>query len=243
MDGTSMSDLRTGALQALARLTARVARSTTEDEINEAALDALGEAIGATRTAVLFFEPDGVMRFHASRGISAEYRKAVEGHTPWSPADSDAQPIGIADTHSDESPGDLRPAFEAEHIRALAFIPLLAGDRVIGRFMVYWNEPHAMTAEELEAVAGVADRVALGMARLRTEEELRASRDQLEAILAGIVAGVTVQDQSGRLVFANPAAARLIGFDDVDALLETPAAEIVERFNICDENGAPFPLE
>src|SRR2546423_5088401 len=103
-----MSDLRIRALQALARLTGRVARSTSEDEVNAAALDALEEAIGATRASVLFFEPDGVMRFHAWRGISAEYRKAVEGHTPWSPADSDAHPIAIADAHSDSSPHELR---------------------------------------------------------------------------------------------------------------------------------------
>jgi PAS domain S-box-containing protein len=237
-----MSDLRIRSLQALARLTARVARSTSENEVNEAALDALEEAIGATRASVLFFEPDGVMRFHASRGISAEYRKAVEGHTPWSPADSDAGPIAVADTHSDESLRELRPALDAEHIRALAFIPLIARDSILGKFMVYWNEPHEMGADELEAVTGIADRVALGIARLRTEDELRTSRDQLEAILAGIVDGVTVQDQSGRLVFANPAAARLIGFDDVDALLRTPSAEIIAKFDIFDENGAPFPL-
>src|SRR5213082_2263350 len=81
----SMSDLRTRALQALAGLTARVGRSKAEAEVNDAALDALEEAIGATRAAVLFIEPDGVMRFHASRGISPEYRKAAEGHAPWSP--------------------------------------------------------------------------------------------------------------------------------------------------------------
>jgi signal transduction histidine kinase/PAS domain-containing protein len=237
-----MSDLRIRALQALARLTGRVARSTTEDEVNEAALDALEEAIGVTRAAVLFFEPDGVMRFHDSRGISAEYRKAVEGHTPWAPTDSNAQPIQIADAHSDESLRELRPAFDAEHIRALAFIPLIARDRILGKFMVYWDEPHALTADELEAIAGVADRVALGIARLRTEEELRASRDQLEAILVGIVDGVTVQDQRGRLVFANPAAARLIGFDDIETLLRSPSAEILERFDIFDESGAPLPL-
>jgi signal transduction histidine kinase/PAS domain-containing protein len=237
-----MSDLRIRALQAFAGLTGRVARSTTENEVNEAALDALEEAIGATRASVLFFESDGVMRFHAWRGISAEYRKAVEGHTPWSPADTQAQPIEVADTHSDESVHELRRALDAEHIRALAFIPLIARDRVLGKFMVYWNEPHAMTADELEAVAGIADRVALGIVRLRTEEELRASRDQLDAILTSIVDGVTVQDQSGRLVFANPAAARLIGFPDIDSLLRTPSAEILKRFEIFDENGALLPL-
>jgi signal transduction histidine kinase/CheY-like chemotaxis protein/PAS domain-containing protein len=237
---SSPSESRIRALEALAHLTARVAVSTSEHEVNAAALDALDEAIGVKRASVLYFEADGVMRFHDWRGISDDYRKAVEGHTPWSPSDSAATPIAVADTLNDPSLRHLRGAFEREHIGALAFIPLVARDRLIGKFMVYWSEPHQATAEELEAARGIADRVALGINRLRVEGDLRTSRDQLRAIFAGIVDGVTVQDQSGRLIFANPAAARLVGFDSVEALLAADPGTLVERFELFDESGAPF---
>jgi hypothetical protein len=33
-----------------------------------------------SRASILLFDPDGVMRFKASRGLSEAYRAAVEGH-------------------------------------------------------------------------------------------------------------------------------------------------------------------
>jgi PAS domain S-box-containing protein len=75
------------------------------------------------------------------------------------------------------------------------------------------------------------------------EAELHASRDQLAAILAGVAEGITVQDRSGRLLYANDAAARLCGFASTAELLAASADEVVERFELFDETGAPFPLE
>jgi PAS domain S-box-containing protein len=72
--------------------------------------------------------------------------------------------------------------------------------------------------------------------------ELR-SRDQLAAILHGIGEGVTVQDLQGRLVYANDAAARMSGYPDAEALLNAPIAEIVERFSLFDDAGAPIKPE
>ena len=37
------------------------------------------------------------MKFVASRGLSDEYVRAVEGHSPWQPDDYDAQSISIDD--------------------------------------------------------------------------------------------------------------------------------------------------
>ena len=47
--------------------------------------------------------------------------------------------------------------------------------------------------------------------RLRAEEVSRAS-ELFRIVLQGTDLGVTVQDPSGRLVYANDAAARLVGF-------------------------------
>jgi PAS domain S-box-containing protein len=72
------------------------------------------------------------------------------------------------------------------------------------------------------------------------QAELRASRDQLAAILAGVAEGITVQDASGRLVFANELAARLCGFASAEEFVAVPPAEILHRFQIFDESGAPL---
>jgi PAS domain S-box-containing protein len=225
------------ALETLTRLTARIAHATGAEELYDAALDALAEAVGARRAAVLLYDDRGVMRFCSSRGLSDAYRALAEGHSPWLRDDPAPKVIVVSDALADPALVALYPAFRNEGIRALAFIPLVARGILLGKFMVYWNEPHEPTENELDAFTGIADRIAYGIERLRTEEALRASHDQLQAILTGIADGVTALDASGRLIFANPAAAHLIGFDSVDELLNTPSEKIVERFEIFDESG------
>lgn len=72
-------------------------------------------------------------------------------------------------------------------------------------------------------------------------DELRRSRDQFRTILEGIADGVTVQDGSGRLIFANDAAARMNGFDSAEQMLHAPPLELLDSFEIRDERG--FPVE
>jgi PAS domain S-box-containing protein len=71
----------------------------------------------------------------------------------------------------------------------------------------------------------------------------RQTRDQLEAILSGVADAVTAQAPDGRLLFANQAAVDLLGFKSRDALLSAPVTEIMDRFEILDEHGAPLALE
>jgi PAS domain S-box-containing protein len=67
--------------------------------------------------------------------------------------------------------------------------------------------------------------------------------DNLAIFLDHIGDGVTVQDPSGRLVYANAPAARALGFANAAELLAAPVAEIVGRFALFDEDGQPFPVE
>ncbi len=73
--------------------------------------------------------------------------------------------------------------------------------------------------------------------------ELRASRDQLAAILQGVADGITVVDASGRMLYANDAAALLCGFATAAELLDAPTPEVLARFELLDEGGAPLAAE
>src|SRR3712207_5851970 len=79
--------------------------------------------------------------------------------------------------------------------------------------------------------------------RLRTEREREEARVQLEAILRGVADAVTAQAPDGRLMFANDAAVTSLGFESREALLIAPTASIMDRFEVVDEDGRPFPLE
>ena len=71
-------------------------------------------------------------------------------------------------------------------------------------------------------------------------ERYKALSTRLEVILEGVGDGVTVQDQTGAIVFANSAAARLCGYPSAQALVETPVSEIMGRFEMFDEAGNLF---
>ncbi|HUQ77592.1 MAG TPA: PAS domain S-box protein [Patescibacteria group bacterium] len=65
----------------------------------------------------------------------------------------------------------------------------------------------------------------------------------LRAILEGIAAGVTVQDAAGRLLFVNDDAALLSGFDSPRDMLAASPIDMLQRFQLVNERGEPFPLD
>ena len=97
-------------------LTRAISKCRTVEDIYEAALDALAAGLGVERSSILLFDPDGVMRFKAFRGLSEAYRRAVEGHTPWRPDSPDPQPIVVSDVRQDASLASFGPVFQSEGI-------------------------------------------------------------------------------------------------------------------------------
>src|SRR5262249_11086612 len=83
------------------------------------------------------------------------------------------------------------------------------------------------------------------VADITARKEAEAARDaalaEVRAVLASVADGITAQDPSGRLVYANLAAARLIGYPTVEALLAAPLPEVMAQFEMLDEGGHPFP--
>ena len=82
----------------------------------------------------------------------------------------------------------------------------------------------------------------LSGARLRAEEGLRQSRDQLAAVLQGVVDGITVQDASGSVIYANDAAARYSGYPTAATLMAATTDEARGKFDITDVDGQPIDI-
>jgi PAS domain S-box-containing protein len=75
------------------------------------------------------------------------------------------------------------------------------------------------------------------------EDALRLAGDQLAVIMQGVADGITAQDPTGRLIYANDAAVRLLGYGSAQSLLATPLPDVMDKFELLDEWGRPFPLE
>jgi PAS domain S-box-containing protein len=190
------------------------------DEIYERAIDAIEISLNVDRASLLLFDKDRVMRFKASRGLSEEYRAAVEGHSPWSPDEKNAEPIAIADVATEPGLEELRSVILEEGIRALAFVPLAYQGALLGKFMLYYNAPHEFGADELRLAQTIADHIAFAISRKQNEELLRLAEERYRGIFENAVFGAYQTTPDGRFLAANDALARILGYDSAADLIE-----------------------
>jgi hypothetical protein len=163
------------------------------------------------------------MRFQAWRGLSDAYRRAVEGHTPWRPNQPAPEPLVTPDVRADPTLERYWPAFDSEQIRALAFIPLVSRGVTIGKFMLYWSEPHQPSRETLDAARLIGSLVGLAVERARQNAETREHQQRMETALR------QEADARARLAFLAEVSVRLSSLD-YEKNLEAIAHLMVPRF-------------
>src|SRR5262245_38628047 len=164
---------------ALYRFTDSLFRAGSPRDVYVAALDAIERALYCERASILLFDEAGVMRFVAWRGLSDGYRQAVERHCPWARDAEDPQPVVIEDVDRADLSDSLEATVKAEGIGALAFIPLLANGGLIGKFMTYYDEPHAFGETEIEVAVTIARQLAFSLQRMRAEDARRRAEEEL----------------------------------------------------------------
>jgi PAS domain S-box-containing protein len=230
-------------LDAVYRFADAVAGARELEEVLQAALEALLEATGADRASVLLADDEGVMRFRAWRGLSDRYRAATDGHSPWAPDAEDPQPVLVNDVDGAGFEPALERAVRKEGIGALAFVPLVRGDRLLGKFMLYRNAPHEWSDREVLLSRTIANHLASVTERTQAQQALHESGEQLASILRTVEEGITATSRDGRFLFANDAAARAAGLESADELMALSAAELFELLEVSDAEGNPITIE
>jgi PAS domain S-box-containing protein len=205
-------------MQVLSGLAAAVTLAREPAEIYHAAIQGLTHAVGADRASVLIFDPDDVMRFKAWTGLSDEYRAVCAGHTPWRRGTPNAQPIAVPDVLKDPSLSSLGPALAKEGIRAAAFIPLMGNGGVIGKFMLYYDQPHDFRTEELQIAQTIATQVAFATERRHSEIALQASEERFRATFFQAAVGITEANVSGELRLVNDRFCEILGYSRAELL-------------------------
>jgi GAF domain-containing protein len=163
----------TRLFQELYLLVTDLNQSTDQQEIINKALAGILDVLNLDRASLLLFDDQDVMRFRAWLNLSDSYRRAVDGHSPWTAEEQDPQPVLVPDIYEDDSMADYRPIFEREGIHALGFIPLMNQTRLIGKFMLYYDHPHTFSREEVHLAQIVADHVVHALERHQSQQSLR----------------------------------------------------------------------
>ncbi len=168
-------------LAALHTLAEQLNRADTTEAVYRAGLDALRATSGADRSAILLFDKSACMRFVAWEGLSKDYRRATDGHSPWSEDATDPQPIFVSDPRQCHELDTLLPALEAEGIASLAFIPIVHRRKLIGKFMLYFNTARTFPTELTRHMLSIAEHVGIGLSRQQATDRSRRLNHQLEA--------------------------------------------------------------
>jgi GAF domain-containing protein len=192
-------------------------------------------------------EPDGTLAGVVARSTDphdADAALAIRNHAPIDPAGEHpvavAARTGRAMLLAELPEEDLRRyAGTPEHLemmlrlnyRSAIVVPLSGRGRTIGVLSLLRLAGDAPYDEQDFSVArDLARRAALAIDNARLFGDLQRAESQLETILTNLTEAVTVQDSSGELVFANQAAADIMGASSPEELLATPVAEITARY-------------
>jgi PAS domain S-box-containing protein len=141
--------------------------------------------------------------------------------------------------------GSEHARFMIDHgYRAAVVAPLSARERTLGALSVLrLGDGETYGADDLELVCELARRAALAIDNARLFSDLRRVEQRLETILVNLAEAITVVDEQGQTVFANQAAADLLGVDDPSELTAAAPGKIMERFLVLDEQGHELDLE
>src|SRR3954453_13982428 len=119
----------------------------------------------------------------------------------------------------------------------------------IGIGSLFWNDTPS-TGQAIYRIAFYAFVAALAVFAARARErattfagDLDSAQARLDAILGSLGEAVTVHDERGQTVYANAAAAELLGRRDVAEVLAPPPGRLAENFTIAHEDGRPVAVE
>jgi PAS domain S-box-containing protein len=122
--------------------------------------------------------------------------------------------------------------------------PLVARRRTLGALSVLrLGEGRPYGQEDLELASELARRAALAIDNARLFSEARRVEQRLEAILVNLAEAITLTDSEQRIIFANQAAAELLGAQTPAELIDVDTDELRSRFFLLDEQGRELPSE
>jgi PAS domain S-box-containing protein len=154
---------------------------------------------------------------------------------------ADGVPVWIVDL-AQEAESPWATATRAAGMRSALAFPIRLGGSVLGVMEFLSRAPGGCDPDLLAVTAALGSQIGQFIGRTQVEEDLRRSRDQLAIILRGVADGITMTTPSGGMLYANEAAAQLMGYPTPEAALAAPPGEILSKFEILDAEGRPFPI-
>ncbi len=135
--------------------------------------------------------------------------------------------VTVADIDSDALWEFRRDAAHQAALRAAWSTPILASDgKVVGTFGVYRRQPSVPLSRDQELMLRMAQIAGIAIERRAAEDALRRSEAQFRGLFENVMEGVYQTARDGRILVANPAFVRLLGYDSVEEVCQIPAGAL-----------------
>jgi two-component system, sporulation sensor kinase E len=121
------------------------------------------------------------------------------------------EPIVVRNLKDD--PRLTRTAARLEGFRAFASLPLRSNFKTYGTLNVYSRQDRVFPEADVQLLQTMASQIGLSVANARLYLELQASERKFRGLVENARDVIYLTDPEGRLVYANPAMERLLGFD------------------------------
>ena len=136
-----------------------------------------------------------------------------------------------------QSPEDL--AFlRSLGVRSSVVVPIVARDRNLGALTLVaaWSG-RTYRADDVQFAEILASRIGLALDNAGLFSDLESFERRMDTVMSILDEAIVMRGPSGELVYANPAAARTLGYETSEEVLSAPLERLAERFTIRDELG------
>ena len=128
----------------------------------------------------------------------------------------------VADVRTDSRLGEADSMLAAGYLAYLG-VPMIGPEESVqGILAVYDVRPREWLEEEVEALHALGATAAAARANAELYQDVSHEQQRSEAILANVADGIVAVDREGKVVLWNPAAERVTGVPQADALGQTP---------------------
>lgn len=199
---------------AMFRFVEALNRANSFADTYAAALDGIFSGLKCSRAAILLYDQLGAIQSVSWRGVSKAVRVEAQSHSLWQADAGSSKPMYVERLATSAVRDSTKALLQKEGIEAFSIIPISSRGKLIGKFIVCYDEPHAFNAQEVEFSHGIAHELALGIHRRAAEEALAEKASLLDLSSDAIL----VRDPEDRIVYWNSAATEMYGYTREQAI-------------------------
>jgi len=216
---------------------------TRENELNtmlQGCAEAVVEHLGASLARIWAFNrQENILELHASAGvyshINGAHRSISAGESRIWKIAVEKKPVLSNDITGDACISD-QEWVKRENMAAFAGYPLIVGEEPVGVLAMFSRKP--LSKAVIEAIASVADEIALGINHKTAEKALLKEHELLSRVIETSIAAILVFNRQERITFANNRSAEML---DVSMDQRDQTIYDIPEWEITDYDGNPVP--